>query len=172
MVPLAGNLKRFRHFDHHVGLDLPTLRESQRRGLVLGVAFGRAVVGPRGDHFDLFGAQAPVIGEVAILRIGEPGRHFLRDHGRLERLGPGTRFRVSQQRHRRDFTRAMAFLAVLLQDRQDVLIECHIVRSGQRCHSQKTTRNRNAQNPHPFVPPWHTVHGTHCISPGGPEWEG
>ena len=87
---------------------------------------------------------------MAVLRIGEPRRHLLRHHGGLHRLGPRARFRVSQQRHRSHFARAVAFLAVLLQDRQNVLVKCD-ARSGHRGHSRETAYQRKRKCGHPFT---------------------
>jgi len=60
---------------------------------------------------------------VAVARVREPGRHLSRNDRRFDRLRPWPRFFIAQQRHRPDLTWAMAALAILLQDRKDVLVE-------------------------------------------------
>ena len=67
MVPLAGNRNAFGISITMSGLIFQPSGKVIGARLVLGVAFGRAVVGPRGHDVDLFGAQAAVIGEVAVL---------------------------------------------------------------------------------------------------------
>ena len=52
-------------------------------------------------------------------------------------LAHGRASAVSQQRHRRDFTGAVAFLAVLLQDRQNVLIEGHMFEAANAATPRK-----------------------------------
>src|SRR5208283_4245537 len=86
---------------------------------------------------------------VAVLGIGEPRRHFLRDHGGLHGLGPRARVRISQERHRRDFAGTMALLAVLLQDGKNVLIKRDRgVRSGESSRSHQATKDRNLDDSH------------------------
>ena len=53
-----------------------------------------------------------------------PRRHRPVTHFISDRLGPGTDFLVGHQRHRRDFARAVALGAVLVQDRRDITREC------------------------------------------------
>jgi hypothetical protein len=72
----------------------------------------------------IFGAQPPVVGKIAVSRVGEPGRHFPHGYLRLDGFGPGARFRIREKRHRADFSRPVADLAVLLENGKDVSIKC------------------------------------------------
>ena len=54
----GGYLERLGHFHDDVGLDIPAVLEGQRRGLILGVAFARAVVHPRGQRGDVLRRSA------------------------------------------------------------------------------------------------------------------
>src|SRR5215831_10147 len=57
------------------------------------------------------------------LRICEPGRHFPARHSSFHRLCPRPDILVTKKRHRRDLAGTMARLAVLLKDRENILIE-------------------------------------------------
>ncbi len=121
---LRRNFHFHRHLHHQVRRgNVPAFPPLNRRGLILGIPFRRAGVRPRGQSVDVGLAQAAVVGEVAVSRIGEPGRHLAAQHRGPDRLRPGPRALISQQRHRADLARTMAGLAVLLQDRQDILIK-------------------------------------------------
>lgn len=75
-------------------------------------------------------------------RVHEPGRHLLGDDSGLDRLGPGARLLVGQQRHGGDFAWPMALLAVLLEDGKNVFIEGDRgIRSSQgRDRGQRTSQ--------------------------------
>src|SRR5271165_4699584 len=78
---------------------------------------------------------------MADLRIGEPGRHLAQHRGFLDGLGPRTRAVVAKERHRTRLAGPMARLAILLQDWQDILVECdrsrrQIGREGRQRHEQ------------------------------------
>src|ERR1700681_1396484 len=91
----------------------PPLQKSQRRWHVLSIAFWSAGIGPSRDSVHVFSRHRLVIGEFAIMRIGEPGRHLLQTDGFLHRLGPGTRLLIGQQRKRSCFPWTVTSLAVL-----------------------------------------------------------
>jgi hypothetical protein len=76
---------------------------------------------------------------VAVSRIGEPQGHLAGDHRAFHRLGPRTHALITEERHRRDLCGAMTDLAVLLQDRQHILIECDGFRSGGETSAAKPT---------------------------------
>src|SRR5438067_221706 len=75
---------------------------------------------------------------MAHLRIGEPGRHLPAGDRSLDRLGPRTRVRIAEQRKGRHFTGTVASLAILLQNRQDVL-----TKGGGSSHRRPGGQKRN-----------------------------
>src|ERR1700694_4676608 len=82
-----------------------------------------------------------------ILRIGEPGVHFLKDYGRLDRLGPRPRVLVTDQGHGGNLSGPMAALTVLLENWKDVLGE----RYGGRkigCQNSRPERQPHDNNAH------------------------
>ena len=110
------------HGEHDVGCpDLPAFGKLGRGRQVLGIARGSAGVSPGDERFFITFAQAAVIRENASFRIGVPGRHQPARHFLADRLGPGPRLLVSQQRHGRDFALAMTTHAVFVKDRCDIL---------------------------------------------------
>ena len=64
-----------------------------------------------------------VVGELAVMRIGEPRRHLPLQHRLFDRLGPRTGLLIGEQRKRRRLARTMATLAAGLQNRRDILRE-------------------------------------------------
>src|SRR4029078_7666433 len=90
--------------------------------------FRRACVGPSRQRIDVGIAQPPVVGEMAILRVGEPGRNFARNYCRLYRLSPRTSRIIGEERCRSDFPGPRAALAILLQDREYIFVERDVCR--------------------------------------------
>ena len=112
-----------RHRDNDVRLNAPAVEELFRRGLVRGVAFGRAAVCPCCELGDIRLCQFWCVAEFAYMRIRKPWRHFFTEHRGLDRLCPGTRAVVCHERHRSDAAGSMAGLTVVLQNRQNIFIE-------------------------------------------------
>ena len=113
-----------RHLDHIVRLpDVPAFQPLHGLRLILGVAFRRTRVHPGHQRLDVGVAQAAIVRKMAISRVCKPGRHLLDQHRLLDRFRPGTRLLISQQRHRTNFAGAVAFLAILLQDRRYVPVK-------------------------------------------------
>ncbi len=98
---------------------------------VLGVAERRAFIDPANDGRDLIVAQRAVVLKLldAYRLVEMPGRHLVRHHAFLDRLGPRARLLVGHQRHRRHGSLAMTAFALLLKNRRDVFRE----RDGLRC---------------------------------------
>ena len=118
------NLERLGHREHGVGLaDGPPVDERRSRGKVLVVPFRRARIHPRRNRVDLGLREAGVVLEVADRGIGAPRRHLARDDALLDRPRPGPGLFERHQRHRREHGRPVAFDAVLVEDRRDVLGE-------------------------------------------------
>ena len=122
----GGHLKRLGHFQDHVGLaDIPSVNERERLRQILRITFRCAGIDPAHERVDVLLRKRPVVAKMPVLRIGEPGRHLFRQHCLLHRFGPWTRLLVGPQRHRRRLARAMAALAVLLQNRRHIFGERH-----------------------------------------------
>ena len=116
-------------FDDGVGFgNGPAIGELARRRQVFGIALGRSGVDPGGEGIDFLRLQGIVVGELAVVRIGEPGRHFAREHGLFDGLGPGAGLLVGEQGKRRGLTGTVADLAAVLQDGRDVLREGRALR--------------------------------------------
>ncbi len=90
---------------------VPPLLEcrSTRRGPF---TFGRSGIDPRHERVDVALTQPAVVAEIAVLRIGIPGRHFARQHLFLNRAAPWFGLGVVQQRHGRHLAGTMAGDAV------------------------------------------------------------
>ena len=142
----------------HVGRDLPAaLGPGDRRRRVPRIPFGRACIDPCGNQIDVQLLERPVVIEVAVARIGKPRRHRTSHHRLLDRPRPRARLLVGEHRERPDLAGAMAALAVLLENRNDVLMESHrrrralVGRGHSRCterHSQdRDDRKGHDRNP-------------------------
>ena len=96
-----------------------------RRGHVFRIALRRAGGDPLDDRVDLRVAQRPVVLELlnADRLVEMPRRHLARLDAGRDRLRPGPRFLVRDERHRRNRIGPMARLALLLEDRRDVFGE-------------------------------------------------
>src|SRR5580658_4093747 len=66
---------------------------------------------------------------MSVTWIGKPRRHHLPAGLAGNRLRPGPRLRVSHERHRCNFARSMAALAMIPQDGKNIVIE----RGSRRC---------------------------------------
>ena len=78
--------------------DLPALDELQRGRQILVVALASTGVDPRQERVALVLGQAAVVGELAIARIGVPGRHPLLEHRLADPAGPLLGVFIGQQR--------------------------------------------------------------------------
>src|SRR5207253_5035763 len=99
--------------DHEIrraaGWMTPAAISELRSGRCRTRSLWRASIGPRADLLDLFLAQALVVLEFSVVRIGKPRRHFTRCDLGLDRLRPRPRVLIRQQRHRRDLIGPMTF---------------------------------------------------------------
>ena len=94
----GGNFVSGWQFDDGIGFgNGPAIGELARRRQVFGIALGRSGVDPGGEGIDFLGLQRIVVGEFAVVRIGEPGRHFAREHRFFDGLGPGAGLLVGEQ---------------------------------------------------------------------------
>ena len=120
----GGNVERRGDFKHHVRLaDGPAFGKLQRCRSVLRVAGFRSAIDPGHQRLHVGFRQRAVVGELAKMRIGEPGRHLLAEHRALDGFRIGPRAFVVQERHRGSFARPVAALAVFFNNRERVLIE-------------------------------------------------
>src|ERR1017187_2314583 len=78
------------------------------------------------------------------MRIGKPWRHLLQQHRFLHSYGPWSRLFIGEQGKRSGLAGTMAALAVLLQNRQNVLGKGHprTVGRGSYGHSQQDPCDR------------------------------
>ena len=92
---------------------------------VLRVALRCARVDPPHDVVELVVGERAIVLELldAERPIDVPRRHLPRGDAALDRADPRPHLFIGDQRHRRDVARAMTRLALLLEDRRDVLRE-------------------------------------------------
>ncbi len=129
----GGNFVSGWQFDDGIGLgNGPAIGELARRRQVFGIALGRSGVDPGGEGIDFLRLQGMVVGEFTVVRIGEPGRHFAREHGFFDGLGPGAGLLVGEQGKRRGLTGTVTVLAAILQDGRDVFREGRVLREESR----------------------------------------
>ena len=122
--------------------------ELDRRRHVVGVAARRTGVDPADDRVDLLVGQRAVVLEVpdADRLVDVPRRHLPRLDAGLDGPRPGPRFRVGDERHRRDVARPMARLALLLEDRRHVLRERGGVLGAGRSGTGQCQQHRGQSN--------------------------
>jgi len=121
---LGRDVVGFWHFDDHIRFcDVPAIYEMQRGGSILRIASRSFGICPVGERLDVFGGKRTVVGEVAICRVRAPGRHAFGHYGLTNSRRPGAGFLVAQQRHRGGFTRPMAILTILLENRKNIFIK-------------------------------------------------
>jgi hypothetical protein len=159
IVRRAGWYAEFRSTDDDVGLDLPTVRGPiDRRRRVLGIAFERAGIRPLGNRFDVACRERPIVGELAVRRIGKPWRHLAAFDFGLHRPRPRSRLAERHERHRCHLSGPMTRLTVLLEDGQNVFVEgdgsalrrCLRVasdRSGREDQERRTTVAEHSPSP-------------------------
>src|SRR4051794_30270217 len=71
----SRNLEFLWHLEYEVGLAMhPAGRPDDGLGQILVVAALRATVDPRGERVEFVVGQAAIVGEMAVTRIGLPGR--------------------------------------------------------------------------------------------------
>ncbi len=149
----SGGSERIRlaHLEDQVGwterpFGLPHLG---RRG-VLGIALGCARLGPVCQGSPLAVGQHTGVAERAPFRRGRvPGGHGALLRHRRDVVGALPRLGVIEERERRDLPRAMAFLAVLLEDGDDVaVIGRGVFGPGHRAgHQRESDEHRRARHP-------------------------
>ena len=121
---VGGDGNWLRHFYQRVGRgDVPALGEVAWSGGVLRVAGGGRGLRPVGDGGDFLIGERGVVGEVAVVWIGEPRGHHFHFYFVGDLLGPGFGFGVRGQRHGGNFAGAVAGLAVVLEDGEDIFVE-------------------------------------------------
>ena len=136
----SGHVVRDRQLVNSVGLaDAPAFDPIDGRRHVCRIAFGRAGVSPLCECFDFGGAQAHGVGKFSVTVIGKPRRHFACLYSDFHGHGPGARLLIGEHGKGTRFTRAMADLAIFLEDERDVFAErgsryrSHGGRGGGRC---------------------------------------
>src|SRR5262249_19339100 len=89
-----------------------------------------AGVDPRQQRVDVLPRQAAVVGELAVLRVGVPGRHAAVGDHLADRAGPVAGLLVGQQRERADLAGAVGLPAGLLPDARHLLRVGDVALSG------------------------------------------
>ena len=114
----------FRHAQHEVGLaNLTALGEIREAGVVGRISFRHSVGNPRADECLLVVGQKPLSTQRAVVVVRGPRRHVVRLGDVLNEVAVSRHFRVGGKRHRTDFTRAVTFGALGVDDRRDVGVE-------------------------------------------------
>lgn len=135
----GGNGDGGGHGDDVIGLrDDPTGGPKRRRRRVAGTACGSASISPSGESCDLLRGERWIVGKMAAAWIGKPRRHDAAGDVEFDLFGEAPGLRVRDKRHGRDFAGAVAGLAMLLEDGENVFIE-RGRRSGRR-HGGVLTR--------------------------------
>src|SRR5439155_11348563 len=100
-----------------------TVRPLPGGGHVLRIALGRTGIYPADDGLDLVVGERSVVLELlnTDAPIDLPRRHLAVADSRLDRARPRPRLTKGHERHRRDRVGAVTCLALLLEDRRDVL---------------------------------------------------
>ena len=130
------HVKRLGHAEDSVRLaDVPSVDKLLVRRLFGEVALRTTLVDPLRDRFDLLIAQADVVGELADLAVGRPGRHSSFGHRVANRRTPIADHLVVGEREGPDFPFAMTLLTAVLQNRQHVAIVARLGRFGRLCDS-------------------------------------
>ena len=102
MAPRGRDLIRRGQFDDRIRFgNGPALGELARGRQVFGIALGAPASTQAASVSISWLVQGAVVRELAVVRIGEPRRHFAREHGALDGLGPGTSLLVGEQGERR-----------------------------------------------------------------------
>src|SRR5579863_80922 len=112
------------HFQNYVGLrNIPTARPVQRRRCIARIACRSTGGGPGTNRADILSGERGVVGEMAETRVGKPGRHFARGDFVGDAGGLATRMVEGLKGHGANTSGAVASLAMLLEDGQDISIE-------------------------------------------------
>jgi hypothetical protein len=122
--PPRRNLHRPGHLDHQIRLrNIPPFTPGPRSRCVAQISRRRSRFLPSRNRSNLLRTQRWIVGETSIPRIGKPGRHHLHLHRTRNFCRPRPRLFISHQRHRCSFPAPVAVLALILEDRNHILIE-------------------------------------------------
>ena len=123
-VTVRGQRHRFGHAHDDVGLrNRPALRPLARGWRCVRIAGGRSGICPVNERLNFLQRERWIVGEMADGGIGKPRRHFAFGGGIGDGAREGARLSVGHQWHGADFAGAVAALAVLLKDRENVAIK-------------------------------------------------
>src|SRR5665213_523629 len=134
--PLGWHGVSLGRLKHHVRLEVPAASPFHASGFVFRIALRRVGIGPRNQGLNLSVRQPPVVQEVSIFWVGEPGRHLSGQHRGLDRPSPGTRSLIGEERSPAGFPRTMTHLAPSLQNRKHVAVARNSAGCGlsRACH--------------------------------------
>ncbi len=123
-IAVSGEGDGFGHAHDCVGLrNHPTFRPLARRWRGVRIAGGGLRIGPGNEGGNFLWRERGIVREMADGGIGKPRRHFAFGGGIGDGAGERAGLGVGHQLHRADFAGAVAALAMLLEDGQDVAIE-------------------------------------------------
>src|SRR5580698_8057891 len=118
------NLHRLRHLHHLIRRqNIPSFTPHPWRRRIARIPSRRSSVRPRRNRRHLFLSQRRIVRKMSESWIGEPGWHHLHLDRRRHFPRPWPCLLVSHQRKRRSFSTAVATLAFILQNRDDIFIE-------------------------------------------------
>ena len=159
--PGSWNVIRLRQFVNLVRLtDSPALDPIDWRRDVLRITLGRACIGPLRKRFDFSRTHANAVRKFSIMWVRKPRRHFAVLYRYFHCHRPWSGLFVRQQRKWPGFTRPMAHLAFVLQNRRDVFCIgwCIASRSAisglakQSANEQKGNQRKRHSQFHIYVP--------------------
>ena len=118
------NLHGLGHLHHEIRVrNIPSFSPFPRCRRIFRIPRRSPSFGPRHNRRNLLLGQRSIVGKMPIPRIGKPRRHHLHFDRMRHRPGPRTRLLVGHEWHRRNFSRPMATLTMILQDRNHIFIE-------------------------------------------------
>lgn len=133
ILDISAGWKRYRarHLDNALRLwNAPARSPMRRWRSITRIAWLRALVYPIADRVNLLWRQRRIVREMPDGGIGKPRRHLPRFHSLPNCSRPWPGLFVRHKRHRSNFARAMAHLAMPLQNREHVFVKR---RTSSRC---------------------------------------
>src|SRR5271165_4148716 len=123
-IAAGGQVDGLRHLQHQVRLgDGPAFGPDPWWRRILSLARRAISIGPCGERGYFLPGERGVIRKLSHAGIREPGRHGLGLRGLVDGCSVGLSLRVRFERHGRNASDAVAFLAMALQNWQDITVE-------------------------------------------------
>ena len=123
-VAMSGDGNRLRHLEHKVRVgNIPARGPVRRRRRVAWISHRRMRISPGRERGNLLCGKRRIVREASVCRVSKPRRHLFGANFFADRVCPAPRLLVVHQRHGRNLARAVAPLAVLLQNGKHVAIK-------------------------------------------------